>query len=593
MRSVNPSINLFWDKTNATNFSFDKNQKSLFLSKTKDLPFEKIKSTNWQVFIFGDLFIEKKVSIREFFDNYYENSNTNCDLEILDGQFLIFFLDRKRNEISIINDRFASIPCYWHNSNSKFISSLCFSDIVKKLRFASKFDENIFFELFYLQKIQYDHTLSPKIKFLLPSSCLKVSKNRCEIFCYWRQNFKKEEYSNFNEAGEKFTRLLQNSISKKTKNKKVGIFLSGGHDSRTILGFLNKINTKSFTVSFFDNYEVSIARQLSYLKKIDHNFIKLDDDHFTSNIQIMSELCSGQYSFINSLFVNLKSDSLIDRDILVHGYGLDFLFHGMYLPTKVRQFFGSPTFFKRLINLSNTDLVNFYLKNINFRLSSISLLDFVKNKQKKRVWDHLVESTNKVYNCNRKIVYSEYDNWDYFVTHAMSRHYSYPNVLSLMSLKKQATVVFSNEVFDFFLSLPVQYRIYGDLLIYALKKKCKKMLWIPTANYGIPPVLSPTMKTLWLVCRKILRHVTGYQKFRAPHSEDRTWPDYDSYIMKSSLNKVIKKLPKSEILRENLNFLDWKKIEFLIDETISGNKSGGKFLFTLLSINNFLKDLES
>ena len=63
--------------------------------------------------------------------------------------------------------------------------------------------------------------------------------------------------------------------------------------------------------------------------------------------------------------------------------------------------------------------------------------------------------------------------------------------------------------------------------------------------------------------------------------------------MKSSLNKVIKKLPKSEILRENLNFLDWKKIEFLIDETISGNKSGGKFLFTLLSINNFLKDLES
>ena len=70
MRSVNPSINLFWDKTNATNFSFDKNQKSLFLSKTKDLPFEKIKSTNWQVFIFGDLFIEKKVSIREFFDNY-------------------------------------------------------------------------------------------------------------------------------------------------------------------------------------------------------------------------------------------------------------------------------------------------------------------------------------------------------------------------------------------------------------------------------------------------------------------------------------------------------------------------------------------
>ena len=593
MRSINPSINLFWDKTNATNLSFDKNQKSLLLSKTRNLPFKQIKSKNWQVCIFGDLRIERNISIRKFFDNFCNQSNQNPDLEILDGQFLIFFINKIKNEISIINDRFASFPCYWYDSKSRFISSLCFSDIVNKLGSAPKFDNLIFFELIYLQKIQYDQTLHPKIKFLLPSSCLKVSKNKLNISCYWRQDFKKENYSNLNEAGELFSKLLEKSISNKTNNKKVGIFLSGGHDSRTILGFLDKINTKSYTVSFSDNYEVSIARRLSNVKNIDHDFIKLDDDHFASNIEIMSQLCSGQYSLINSLFVNLKSNFLHDRDILIHGYGLDFLFHGMYLPTKTHHFLGRPTFFKKLINLSNADIVNFFLKNINFRLSSINLIDFVEQKQKKRVWDHLVESTNKVYNCDRKIVYSEYDNWDYFVTHAMSRHYSYPNVLSLTSLKNQATAVFSNDVFNFFLSLPIKFRIYGDLLIYALKKRCKKMIWIPTANYGIPPVFSPSIKTLWLILRKILRHSTGYQKFRAPHSEDRTWPDYDSFIIKGSLNKVIKELPRSEILRENLKFFDWKKIDYLIEDTINGKKSGGKFLFTLLSINNFLNNLEN
>ena len=82
----------------------------------------------------------------------------------------------------------------------------------------------------------------------------------------------------------------------------------------SILGLLiggpliDKINTKSYTVSFSDTYEVSIARRLSNIKNIDHDFIKLDDDHFASNIEIMSQLCSGQYSLINSLFVNLKSN---------------------------------------------------------------------------------------------------------------------------------------------------------------------------------------------------------------------------------------------------------------------------------------------
>ena len=90
-----------------------------------------------------------------------------------------------------------------------------------------------------------------------------------------------------------------------------------------------------------------------------------------------------------------------------------------------------------------------------------------------------------------------------------------------------------------------------------------------------------------------LFHLINFRNNQYKDSKSMIGIDYDSFIIKGSLNKVIKELPRSEILRENLKFFDWKKIDYLIEDTINGKKSGGKFLFTLLSINNFLNNLEN
>ena len=62
----------------------------------------------------------------------------------------------------------------------------------------------------------------------------------------------------------------------------------------------------------------------------------------------MIEITSGYYSIINCLFNGLPKNGIEKFDALIHGHGLDYMFHGMYLPNENINFFGRPTFLKKI-----------------------------------------------------------------------------------------------------------------------------------------------------------------------------------------------------------------------------------------------------
>ena len=66
------------------------------------------------------------------------------------------------------------------------------------------------------------------------SSYLRISRTDFVNQKYWIPSFKKT-FENDNQLVDKFSFLLQESVEKKmSDNKKFGLFLSGGFDSRSI-----------------------------------------------------------------------------------------------------------------------------------------------------------------------------------------------------------------------------------------------------------------------------------------------------------------------------------------------------------------------
>ena len=60
----------------------------------------------------------------------------------------------------------------------------------------------------------------------------------------------------------------------------------------------------------------------------------------------------------------------------------------------------------------------------------------------------MFKTIDKIRRESQKKSLNKNDNWEYIMTDTLSRHYSYTNVLSKLSLRQQRVVGFDNELFD-------------------------------------------------------------------------------------------------------------------------------------------------
>ena len=114
------------------------------------------------------------------------------------------------------------------------------------------------------------------------------------------------------------------------------------------------------------------------------------------------------------------------------------------------------------------------------------------------------------------------------------------------------------------------------------------------ANTNFKIIASPTELNIYFFYLKFMRMLTNNNKFRHPESKDRTWPDHDNeIIVRKKLNNEISKLMNSEILFDNLKFLNRKSIKEFINKSLDEKNFGaGQFLMALLTIERFLKEIE-
>ena len=162
-----------------------------------------------------------------------------------------------------------------------------------------------------------------------------------------------------------------------------------------------------------------------------------------------------------------------------------------------------------------------------------------------------------------------------------------------MSIIEQRIICFDNDILDFFLSLNIEDKIDGKIIRKSQILMDKKLSSIPTGNYGFSASDNPFIKTIKLILRKILRHITFNIKFRTPTAEDRTWPDRDRYLVSNrNFKSLIIDSLNSKFIRKKLNFLNWKIIDKDSKRWLKKPSGGATFLISLLSLHLFFKELE-
>ena len=257
-------------------------------------------------------------------------------LRRVNGEFLLITLDKKTMSLQVSTDRYASIPFFYNHDDSSFFGSVFYKDLWKHLKLKNqlKLNEYAIFEFLWLQRLLGTKTYDSKSFFLLAATTVTYKLGTINTDSYWRPSFKKTT-APVQDTARQLAQLLRQSAKRKTSDQpgQIGMFLSGGTDSRTVLAAFEE-PPSSFTIGVSDNNEVKIARAVANKVQSLHKFIPISQDPYSDNLDAMTMLGGGMHAFDNAIFYHLKQGMPKQIDVNFHGHGIAYMFQGMYLLTR-------------------------------------------------------------------------------------------------------------------------------------------------------------------------------------------------------------------------------------------------------------------
>lgn len=172
-------------------------------------------------------------------------------IEKLDGMFAFALWDAKKKKLILARDKIGIKSVYYYFDKKKFI----FASEIKAI-LLHELERNINYQAvsdyLELRHPSGEETILCRIKRILPGEYLVYEKGKIKRNKYWK--FPEFEVKN-NPDAKKLDKIIESSIKKRLMSDvPVGVFLSGGLDSSTMVAYLSRFskNIKTFSIGFDD-----------------------------------------------------------------------------------------------------------------------------------------------------------------------------------------------------------------------------------------------------------------------------------------------------------------------------------------------------
>ena len=260
-------------------------------------------------------------------------------LKKIEGQFSLVIYNVVNKSGIIARDPFGICPLYYTVLEGNLIVSSTFQSILSLPNISKKISKQSVYDFYVSQTPNFDNVFIDKIHSFRPGDYFKFEINNEFI----KNRFYKKKQSDFNilknitkdEVTKKIQSLITNSIDLCIQgDKEVGIYLSGGIDSISLLAYLSKNypnkKIKTFTAGFIDietkeaigenEYATSVAK----IYGSDHENIYIDQETAVNSL-IFSDLPQeGVIDIaIKKLAEKAKSKNV---DVCLSGEGADEIF---------------------------------------------------------------------------------------------------------------------------------------------------------------------------------------------------------------------------------------------------------------------------
>jgi len=393
----------------------------------------------------------------------------------INGPFSCAIWDGKKRQFIIAVDRHSHRHIFYSITKDKVIFAPRIKGILQDKNIKRKLDENTFSHIINMGYPFGNGTLIEDVKWLPFGTILIVEDGRIRTHKYFDYRYLEDARGVRNEMaielGEKIREVIERIINK--NGNKVGTFISGGMDSRTIAGVSAKIIKGIDAYNHLTGHpgDIEIARCIAEKIGARYHYIKLEDDYIAKHSEEQAWVTEGLVDSTCSHFYSI-GPCIKEVDTILDGLEGRVIF-GYYLNSK------------KFENIPKKDYFNIFYAN---RWSKY----FSGSKGREIFGDRIKEyeerSKEEVRNYFLNIPQDHYLNrWHYFYITTYLPKFLKLSLSGMNLFTNIVTPYYDNNIIDLMLKSTPEERAYKRLYRLAMNYILPDISNIPSNWYGMKP----------------------------------------------------------------------------------------------------------
>jgi asparagine synthase (glutamine-hydrolysing) len=228
----------------------------------------------------------------------------------LNGAFVLAIWDRTKDLLLIGTDRFGFYSLYYSTQGNRLVFAPEIKGVLCDRRISRQLDLAAQAQYMRFQQVLGDRTFFETIK-RLPGATLLLfdtTSGAHSLQKYWSYHaIGLRSGISFQEAVDETGRLLSRAVERLSEDEyRPGVLLSGGLDSRTILGLTKRSDVNTFTYGAANSRDVYYASRIAKSEQSRHTWLNFVNGNWVlENLGFHFTLTEGFHSWIHAHGINL------------------------------------------------------------------------------------------------------------------------------------------------------------------------------------------------------------------------------------------------------------------------------------------------
>lgn len=444
----------------------------------------------------------------------------------LNGVFIIGIYDKRNNRFLIANDRFGMYPLFYSCLTGRLIFAPEMKGILCDDTFPRRIDLTALAQYVRFQHLLGERTFFEDIQLLSVASILtyEIATGSCSIRTYWSVgDIPYHPRVSLDEAVEETGMLLRRAVNRLSDGSCIpGVYLSGGLDSRAILGMLERRPVSSLTYGSRNCRDVFYAEKIARAAGSDHNWIDFPNGKWVEQyIDLHLELTEGFHSWIHAHGISTLSRARELMEVNLTGFGGGMLkgLPGNLEPIQAAGD-GNTTLITRFFNEFNQ---KYTWPSIDEAEENLLYSEAISGQMQGLAFESFRAELVPYLDCRADV------RGEYFYLNNHDRRLIHNYVTFTRSHIEVRMPFYDYDLFEFIHSVPAEYRVSGNLYRRIIQRETPKLAYIPYDHDQFLPTTSQVIRSVHAlgirVQRRINRHVVKI--FPEMHT---LYADYENYL---------------------------------------------------------------